>query len=183
MRCFLGLPLSDSYQEKLEMIVKDSKRLLSSRIKWTKKGNWHLTLFFLGEISSDQLHPIRESLKTIEYPSYTLKPGKGGAFPSLYKPRVLWIGLEKGIKQTQELAGYVTNILMEFNLIRDKKRFIPHLTLGRIKKLNNDDWDKWLGYINSLIWEEIKISSFILWQSILTSQGPIYKVIEKYPLI
>ncbi len=183
MRCFIGLPLPEEYQKKLEELIIHSQNILSSKISWTKKGNWHLTLCFLGELTYDSLQILKEELKDIKHNSFTLKAGFCGFFPSIKKPRVLWLGLEVGGKETKDLAYKIFKILEKNNIHFDKKDFIPHLTIGRIKKLYNDKWEKWSKYINSLKWQSIKISSFVLWQSTLTPKGPIYTPIEEYRLL
>ncbi len=183
MRCFIGLPLPDEYQEGLERLVIHSQSILSSKISWTKKGNWHLTLCFLGEIDSGTVRILKEELKNIKHNSFTLKAGYCGFFPSIKRPRVLWLGLEAGAKEAKSLADKVFKILEKNNIYFDKKDFVPHLTIGRVKRLSNDRWEKWSKYINSLKWQSIKISSFVLWQSTLTPKGPIYTPIQKYQLL
>ena len=182
MRCFIGLPLDEEYQEKLESIVKKSKIILSSKISWTKKGNWHLTLCFLGDLPNTKVDVLKNRLKDIKFPSFELKAGLGGFFPSLKRPKVMWVGLEKGTEESKELAQKISNILNKLNIEFDKKEFIPHLTIGRIKRGINDNWKEWLKFVNSIEWSTIKISSFVLWQSTLTPSGPIYHPIEKYQL-
>ncbi|MEF8889551.1 MAG: 2'-5' RNA ligase family protein, partial [Desulfohalobiaceae bacterium] len=77
-RCFVGIPLPESYQEGLERIVEQWGEKLTSKINWTKRGNWHLTLYFLGEVDDGSLSVIRNSLAGVKRSRFVLQAGGGG---------------------------------------------------------------------------------------------------------
>ena len=67
-------------------------------------------------------------------------------------------------------------------LLAMEKRFLGHITLGRVKFVK--DKKQFIEKLKSIKIEEkeLKVDSFKLYKSTLTSQGPIYEVIEEYKL-
>ncbi len=182
VRCFVGIPLPENYQMGLGDIRQEWDNKLDSRIAWTKQGNWHLTLYFLGEISEGSLEDVQAQLAQVTMDKFSLQAKGGGFFPPNREPRVIWLGVQKGGQECVELASKVENALLPLGFEKSKKEFKPHLTLGRVKKNKKDNWRDLQKYLNQIYWSEIRIDSFILWQSELTPQGPVYKRIREFAL-
>jgi 2'-5' RNA ligase len=65
----------------------------------------------------------------------------------------------------------------------DNREFKPHLTLARIKWLNDKNTlSKMLEENESEFFQQADINQIVYYESILKSTGPVYRVIEKYPL-
>lgn len=182
IRCFVGIPLPENYQSGLGDIRQDWEKELDSRIAWTKQGNWHLTLYFLGEISEGILEDVKTRLDRVDMEKFSLQARGGGFFPPNREPRVVWLGVHKGGQECAELASKVENALLPLGFEKSKKEFRPHLTLGRVKKNKKDNWRNLQKYLNQIDWPEVAVDSFVLWQSELTTQGPVYKRIKEYAL-
>jgi 2'-5' RNA ligase len=105
-----------------------------------------------------------------------------GVFRSYSDPRIIWTGIEPSdrLKQLNEL---IISGLRNLNIDPGDKPFNPHLTLGRIKHLNNKDSFKILiqQYQNTDI-QKIPVTEVVLFESILLSTGPVYKPIIKVQL-
>lgn len=181
-RCFIGIPLPDSYQEILDEVIKTWKDDLRSKISWTKVGNWHLTLYFLGSVPEEQLEGIKSALNGVKMESFSFEAGGGGFFPAHKKPRVIWVGVRKGADNSALLADKLISSLQPLGYERDKRPFAAHLTIGRIKQARQDNWDELLRYLNGLTWPEISIDRFVLWKSDLRPKGPIYTALQEYKL-
>lgn len=181
-RCFVGIPLPDSYQEIMGEVIREWKGSLRSKISWTKVGNWHITLFFLGSLSEGQIGEIRSALAEVKMERFSLQAGGGGFFPNPKKPRVIWVGLLEGANKSARLADKVLGSLQPLGFEKEKKPFAAHLTLGRIKQARQDDWPNLLHYLNGLSWPEISIDRFVLWKSELRPQGPTYTALQEYSL-
>ena len=181
-RCFVGIPLPESYQEGLERTVEQWRTELASKVNWTKRGNWHLTLYFLGEVDDGSLSVIRNALAGVKRSRFVLQAGGGGFFPPGKPPRVIWVGLRQGGEASSTLAGDIEGALTRVGCPERDKPFTGHLTLGRVKKGARDDWKALQRFLQAAEWPEIDVDSFVLWQSTLTPSGPVYKEIERYPL-
>ncbi|MFO8031734.1 MAG: RNA 2',3'-cyclic phosphodiesterase [Desulfohalobiaceae bacterium] len=183
IRCFVGLELPQSYQEALEGIVMEWRHRLRSKISWTKKGNWHLTLCFLGEISQEQLQTVRDSLQQVQMPAFQMQAKGGGFFPPGKRPRVIWAGVDIGSQECSRLAALIAQAVHPLGQDSGKQPFRPHLTLGRVKQAKEDDWKGLLEYLQKLQWPEFNVGSFCLWQSTLKPTGPEYNLLQRFSLL
>jgi 2'-5' RNA ligase len=181
-RCFVGIPMPEEYQRILARIVEAWRGTLHSRITWTREGNWHLTLFFLGEVEERTLESLREQLAEVRMAPFTFQASGGGFFPPGRKPRVIWVGVRQGADACGKLASLVESAVHPLGFVSDKHDFRAHLTLGRIKQARQDNWSSLLEYLNGVSWPTVSIDSFVLWQSTLKSTGPEYTSLERYPL-
>ncbi|MFW6179926.1 MAG: RNA 2',3'-cyclic phosphodiesterase [Desulfohalobiaceae bacterium] len=182
IRCFVGLELPQSYQEGLQEIVDHWRHCLRSRVSWTRKGNWHLTLCFLGQISQEQLQGVKSSLQQVRMPVFEMQAKGGGFFPPGKKPRVIWAGVESGAQECSRLASLIAQAVQPLGQDSGKQPFKPHLTLGRVKQAKEDDWKGFLEYLQNLYWPRFSVDSFCLWQSTLKPTGPEYSLLQRYPL-
>lgn len=101
-------------------------------VRWAAESSLHLTLRFLGEVDAARTGPIGEALAgavRLARP-FTLGLGGVGAFPSLGKPRVVWLGIERH-PALELLANDVELALMKLAFEPELRPFSPHLTLGR----------------------------------------------------
>jgi 2'-5' RNA ligase len=107
------------------------------RIAWTRAEAWHLTLTFLGEWPPDRLPALSTALQeaVAGLGPLTIQPGKVGAFPTLRRPRVLFLHLDGG-EPLVTLATWVRQAVDRTwpDGPQDRKDFRPHLTLARIKR-------------------------------------------------
>ena len=61
----------------------------------------------------------------------------------------------------------------------DRQNLVPHLTLGRIKFLNDKPlFQKTLERFKDLASREMTVDSFLLYESILRREGPEYRVVK-----
>ena len=87
--------------------------------------------------------------------------------------KIVWVKIT-----TIPLQQLIDNCLND--IFKPEHRFMGHVTIARVKKLK--DKDKFLKLINSTNINMITfiVREFYLKESILTKEGPIYKVIRKY---
>jgi RNA 2',3'-cyclic 3'-phosphodiesterase len=183
LRLFVGLPLPASYQEALGRLQEKWRPLLRSRISWTRVGNWHMTLQFLGQVELQAVGPIQEGLSGIRFPPFVFQAGGSGFFPSGRRPRVLWVGLRNGGAQCIELAGAIVSVLEPLGFVPDRKTFSPHLTVARIREDLRDPWDALRRDLDGLQLPELVMERFVLWSSELSPHGPTYRSTGEYPLL
>lgn len=105
-------------------------------VAWVGRDNFHLTLKFLGDVDSDRLGAIVSALggAAAGYPSFELRVGGLGAFPSPTRPRVLWVGLDEGATEAMRLAERVDHALAGLGFASETRAFSPHVTLGRVRE-------------------------------------------------
>lgn len=134
MRTFIAVDLDREIKKNISLLVTRLKSK-GGNIRWIKPQGMHLTLKFLGEISPVRISGIESEMKnTVDrYDSFPMTIKGTGTFPPASRnPRILWAGTENcdflsALQQDLELK------LSDLNFPQEKRRFSPHLTLGRVK--------------------------------------------------
>ena len=163
-------------------VIKEVARVqeLVSKIKFTGKltelENLHLTLKFLGEIDDEKIEKIKNKLKEIKFEEIKLKLGKIGTFSVRGMPNIVWVNVEGG--GIYELQKKIDEKLK--NLFAMEERFMGHLTIARIKYV--EDKKGFLERIKLIHVKpiEFSVSGFRLKKSKLDRVGPKYEDIEVY---
>ena len=154
------------------------------KIKWVEQNNLHLTLKFFGETDENKVIEINSVLASVssKHRSLRLKLHNVGIFGSSYNPRVIWIGIEKN-SELEKLADDLLEKLAKIGFEKDRQNFVPHLTIGRIKTIENKkQFQEIIGKYKSVELHEEEVNGFSLYESILKPAGPEYKILETYPL-
>ena len=184
MRTFIAIELSEQIRNSLGQIQSHLK-YSGADVKWVEKENIHLTLKFLGEVSEDKAKEIKLALDEIgrNTKSFEISLKDIGAFPKIDFPRVIWAGLDKGAKESTELAKRIDDALSKIGFQKESRPFAAHLTIGRVRSAKNKEAlkEKLINYKLSAL--SYKISSLTLFQSRLTPQGPIYIKLHEIKLL
>src|SRR5271169_4693877 len=107
-------------------------------IRWVRRANFHLTLFFLGpSVPRERLVPIADALGAIAKTTapFEIAARGVGAFPNLARPRVIWVGLH-GDALTG-LAARVAEAAERCGFAPERRVYSPHLTVGRVRSLRS----------------------------------------------
>ncbi len=117
----------DALQKKLEPFGKG--------VRWSRIGGLHLTLKFLGDVPEQQLAAVAGAVGDAvrETPPFDYKLKNCDAFPNFKRPRVFWVGIEEPAQVLSMLHQRLEKALAEIGFAKEKRRFSPHLTLGRVK--------------------------------------------------
>ncbi|HEU6438808.1 MAG TPA: RNA 2',3'-cyclic phosphodiesterase [Terriglobales bacterium] len=101
--------------------------------RWVRVDDLHLTLRFLGPTPDEHQAEIAAALATAaaETTPFRVVLSGGGAFPSAYAPRVLWIGIAEGSDDLTGLVRHLNRELAPLGFPADTRPFTPHLTLAR----------------------------------------------------
>ena len=182
-RIFVGLKLSGHLVSTIPMIkstIIDKKKLIS----WVSGRNLHLTLSFIGEIEPDKVEFLKEKLETItKFNSFDINISGTGCFPTFENPRVLWLDINQGREELSNIQSLVEERTIPFKKNQKEERFVPHVTIGRIKNLNkNINLD--LSTFSNAVYSDIKIpvKTIYLFKSQLLESGVKYSVISEYAL-
>lgn len=177
----IKIPLTEHLHRFIDEI---QQALMKEIIKWVEKNNMHITLKFLGDTKEEDISEIDNNLAQIcnEYSSTQLKLTGTGVFKNFRNPRVLWIGTAYNPKLDQ-LYKSIDAALIQYGFETEDKQFIPHLTLGRIKWINNfSAFKERVLEHKDIDFGEVQINEVLFLESTLTPQGPIYNPINTYKL-
>jgi len=172
MRAFIALELPPEIKTAIENYQHRLKKI-GVQAKWVKPEQAHLTLAFLGSITPTKEKQTEEILTEIAETekSIRLKLERFGSFPVPSHPRILFIDLNGELEKLTTLVRKIRQRLKKEKIWFDRKPFVPHLTLGRIKKRQNLTPKTKMVKIEKIEFLAQKIS---LMKSILTETGPIY---------
>jgi len=183
-RLFIAIDLPDEVKETMSKVQKELIDSESVYGNFINIKNCHITLKFIGLMSSSELEEIKQGIKAICRDSRPFKVSLKdiSAFPDERIPKVIWIGVEQGVDEMAELKRRFNEIMVKYRVKPDLK-FGAHVTLVRVKKVVNREElnELFKGYTNkdfgSFDLEEIK-----LMRSELRREGPIYTTLETFRL-
>lgn len=184
MRTFIAIKIVPE-KELLDIFSTFKKSLAGESINWIEDSNLHLTLRFLGETSNEQVSEVIELLGSVSEKFQPFQFGLKGVavFKNKIQPRVLFISIENDLILNQ-LAGEIREKIKSLQFEDDEKSFNPHLTLGRIKYIQNkDDFYPLVNRFSDVNIQQVTVSEIVFYQSILSTGGPTYKPIKTIQLI
>lgn len=189
IRAFIAINLSPGIHERLDQVSNDlKKRLPGAPVRWVSAHNIHLTIKFLGNVSISNLEILQRILhaETGRHSSFEISVGKLGAFPSVSRPRVIWVGVEAPAELDALQRGIETE-MARLGYTREKRAFSPHLTLGRVSR-NADSRgihrisevvsDYKLGFLGATRIQEVH-----LYRSDLQPGGAVYTKLDSAALV
>lgn len=139
VRTFVALPLSREVAQALSEVQRCLREYLreEGEVRWVHPSRFHVTLAFIGDLPRFEIPALTEGIaaKTRGIAPFSFTLAHLGAFPSLARPQVLWIGVEEGVEPLSRLAEAVrAGVRDAVGWRGGEERFIPHVTLGRTKR-------------------------------------------------
>lgn len=150
-------------------------------LRWEQRERYHLSLQFLGPVQ--KLAPVVAGLAAAvgDRTTFSFQLGGAGAFPKPGRARVVWMGPTVGGPDLVGLAAAVDAGLRPHGYEPDRKEFHPHLTLARLKVPDNVA-DVLVAIGSEPVGEPFTVGEVVLYQSHLSSKGPTYTVLWRFPL-
>ncbi len=183
-RAFLAIEPPSEIRKEIANIQNRLKRSCPFDVRWVKPEGIHLTLKFFGDISEADIAAIsgvaERNARTAAPLHFEVK--NLGVFPSVKRPRVVWIGLAGDTSSLLDLQNKLEQGFYGCGFPKEERPFRPHLTMGRIKTpkasgdpekfIQRDDCDagNFTAFGLSLI------------KSDLTPQGAVYTKLAWFPL-
>ena len=182
-RLFIAVK-TDLEGDLLRMFSSLKATLGAENIKWVDPANLHLTLAFLGDTEEKRigsLHPMLGE-KCSGFGVFDFILAGAGIFKNFRDPRVIWVGIRSAEKLTM-LYNLINQGLKNIGFELEERQFRPHLTLGRIKSVrDNDNLKSFLEKYKDTEFQKVEVREVILFESILLQTGPIYKALGNYTL-
>lgn len=184
MRTFIAVELPQDVKRKIEEVQSPLKKT-DTFVSWVKPGNVHLTLKFLGEVKEERIDDVFKGTETAlkDSKKFNLSLKDLGCFPNLRRPRVVWVGVDKGKDELSQMQRQIEEELFKFKFPREQRSFSPHLTIGRVKSPKNIE--KLIGLIETANFqtEEVEVGEVVVMKSQLHPQGAIYTPLKKIKLL
>ncbi len=171
IRLFTAIQLPDDIKEEILALREGIQGA-----KWTQKSNLHLTLQFIGEVSEQTYHQLRDELEDVQMSTFSLALGPVSRFGE----KVLYCSLLESL-DLLDLQSMVKEKI-ENVLPVEKAKYTPHVTLARMKEVDVHELAGYLQKYHDYESREFFVKSFGLYSSKLTASGPVYALENEYDL-
>ncbi len=179
VRSFIAIELPEEL--KLELVrLQANFRVDKPRIKWVDPKGMHLTLKFLGNVPVPKINAITRAIteSAAKISPFQLEVGRLGAFPSLKRVQVVWVGLGGELDSIKKLHRLLETSLSQLGFATEKRPFSPHLTLARVGNEASPDERQRFGELIAGTRLEasysFKVEAVSLIKSQLSREGAIY---------
>lgn len=183
LRLFIAVDLSEEAKGVLSGLL-SRLRELDSAVRWVEPKKLHITLKFLGEVEERKVEVIKDSLRRAVsgFKPFRMRIEVLGAFPSARRPRVVWVGVTEGEEELSRLAGVVEEAMAGLGFPKEPRKFVAHVTLGRVKLRPSGGLVKFLERPEGVPKAVQEVEELILMRSILKPEGAEYTPLSRFPL-
>ena len=188
LRTFIAVEIPPHVQKKIQQETEPlRKAIASSLVRWVPTQNVHLTLKFLGDVSSASVNILTQmlSVEADSCPVFDITMSGLGSFPSLRRPRVLFIGIQAPA-ELEALYRGIESACARLGYESEARGFNPHLTIGRIKQdISASDQHKVRHALEETKIDSLgtaRVNSVHLYKSELKPTGSVYTQIFSAPL-
>lgn len=183
LRAFIAIDIPEEIKKQIANQTAELRRMVGRSVRWVAPENIHLTLKFLGDISSANTDFLTQALKAEagQHLPFEIGVDDLGAYPNLRHPRIIWIGLNAPANLGR-LQHNLETVTARLGYISEGKPFSPHLTIGRVRDPISPDETQSLQSAlgNAKVGSQAKfiVESVHLFQSVLKPAGPVYTCIS-----
>jgi 2'-5' RNA ligase len=102
-------------------------------VRWVRLEGLHLTLRFLGPTAEEGVAGVASAVDgaAAAIDPFDIAIGGAGAFPSVARPRALWLGVTHGAVELDAAQRTLDDRLAHVGWARDDRPYRAHLTLAR----------------------------------------------------
>lgn len=175
MRLFVALALPDLIAQQLAMLQAGVPGA-----HWQTREQLHLTLRFIGEVDGRDAAAADDALSLIEVPKFSLALKGVGEFGGK-TPHALWAGV-RDKEPVAFLQRKIETALQRAGLPPEQRKFVPHVTLARLRGSPRGRVMDFLTDHALYASAAFDVEAFILYSSVLTPNGSIYRAERAYRL-
>jgi 2'-5' RNA ligase len=148
--------------------------------------NLHWTIQFLGDLDDREMAEV--CLRTVRvaarHEPFELAAIGVGAFPSIQRPRTLWLGAGEGRDEFCALQADIETAMRDLGFRGEGRAFVPHLTIGRSGRGFHAGpvLTERLAKLSDLDGGRMSVDEVLVFASELGRDGPTYTVLARAPL-
>ena len=184
IRAFIAIEIDSEIKNRLSEFLSKLKRT-GADVKWVVPENIHLTLKFIGYIENETLIDLNKAIcdAVSGIGSFSISIENIGAFPSLKKPRVVFVCVQEKGNNLLGIYEKLDKGVERLGIKKESKKYVGHITLGRVKSQRNiSKLKNALKSETECCFGHEKVTSLSLIQSKLTPTGPIYTRLNNFIL-
>jgi 2'-5' RNA ligase len=185
IRSFLAFELPLEIKKIISHVSQEMKGTLRN-VRWVRTENIHITMVFMGNVPADDIESLGQPVGEVcgKYGTLDIALTGAGFFGSRRNPRVLWIGLKGDIERMSLFRDDLQATLRPYGINKEKRRFSPHLTLGRFRWKSGEEkqLDEILSQYEDLKGPVCSLNELVLFKSDLTPKGALYTRLNAWTL-
>jgi 2'-5' RNA ligase len=185
VRTFVAIEIDAGIRRKAEQQIAQLEATRAD-VKWVDAQRMHLTLKFLGYVDDVDLAGICRVVDQAaeKTPPFSIACRGMGAFPNAQRPRIIWLGLDEPTGNLQRLQQELENHFQQMGFPAEDRRFVPHLTLGRVRAPGGElaEVTRHLEANAQREWGVFPVEEVVVFSSQLSPQGPTYTPLSHAPL-
>jgi 2'-5' RNA ligase len=184
MRLFIAINFPEEIKRGLGAFIRNLSQTPSD-LRWVRDENLHLTLQFLGNVPEDQVSAVNSAMQNSVngIGPFELVLEGTGVFPSVQRPRVLWVGISGDTAPLFKLQRQVQREMKLLGFEPENRKFSPHLTLARARSPYGFTEVMKKAQETGKAFGPAKINSVDLMLSELRNNGARYFVLSRAPLL
>ena len=184
MRLFLAIPIDKPI---LDALAGATDRLRETRapVRWVRPEGMHLTLKFLGDTEPEEVASLVDAVSGVTngVMPFPLSVHGAGAYPNLKRPRVLWAGVTENSGTIRRLVMGIEEVSEPLGWERERRRFSPHVTIGRVKgNMNLGRLAAAMEGLKEEHWGDQEAREVVLYRSELKPGGAVYEKVHVFGL-
>ncbi|HUY36791.1 MAG TPA: RNA 2',3'-cyclic phosphodiesterase [Pirellulales bacterium] len=178
LRTFVAVAASREVRGRAAQLISELS-CTAAKVRWVEPENLHFSLKFLGDVELLEIPKVCEAVAraVAGQPPFEIVARGAGAFPDADRPRTIWLGVRDGSEPMVELNAHVERELAPLGFRRERRRFRPHLTIGRVR-----DGRPGLSELGRLVRQHadfvggvVSVDEVVVFSSALGRDGPFYE--------
>jgi len=179
MRLFIALNLPKKERQRIYRAARPLREG-DIPVRWIDAESFHVTMKFLGEVRRERIPALEEAITRVASStrSFTTDFGGFGAFPTVRRPRVIWLGLGAN-PELRCLKADLEWTLGDLGFDAETRSFHPHVTLGRANDRGGAGAFRGLDQLMAKMTfaGDVKVHTLDLMRSQLSKTGAAYSVL------
>ncbi|HTN77664.1 MAG TPA: RNA 2',3'-cyclic phosphodiesterase [Pirellulaceae bacterium] len=188
IRTFIAFEVGNDVKSRAADLIKRLKKS-EADVKWVAPQEMHITLKFLGDVPNVEVPDICRIAQQVaaEFEPFDIDFLGAGAFPEISRPKTIWLGIAPGedFDRLQALNERLeTRLHEDLGFARERRRFQPHLTLGRVNTTTGSTQalSEILATQTEFDGSLAEIDELLIFASFQEKQGPVYNVMGRAEL-
>ena len=152
--------------------------------RWVPSENWHCTVKFIGSFDEAALTSLDTALSAVASEVGPIESAltEVGAFPSMRRAKVIWVGLADATGELTALAERIDRSVAELGVDSESRPFTPHVTVARSRSPIQLDTEVVREASTRLDRETFVVTEFVLFQSHTGPKGARYEKLGVFSL-
>jgi 2'-5' RNA ligase len=169
-RLFVAIDLPDNIAKSLAALDPHYRGLVFS-----PPSQIHLTLAFFAAVTPATADLLKDKLTAISFRAFFLPVMGLGTFSEKGTPHILWIGVGHAHPHLFQVYKRVNEAALACNLPIEERAWTPHFTIARARGISPAQMQAFLKKYRDYDAGMMQVDEFHLYQSTLTSAGPLHR--------